>query len=256
MILLTNDDGINAPGLAAALEGLTGLDEVVVVAPDMEQSGAAHSISIHTPLRVRRVSHGRHEFHAVNGSPADCVKLAVYELIRRRPDAVVSGINYGSNIGVDILYSGTVAGALEGAMLGVPSFAFSLDFREQLDFTAASSVVRDVYNYFIRRPLPPGTLLNVNIPALPADQIRGVMITRMSKAGYAERYEKRLDPRGNAYYWITGSIEEADRTPGTDIRALEEGYVTVTPLHYDLTEYRAAEELGGLGSMLKNIGKE
>jgi len=255
MILLTNDDGINAPGLTAAYEGLAGLDDVMVVAPDMEQSGVAHSITIHTPLRIRKVLRDSHEFYAVNGSPADCIKLAVFELIERLPDAVVSGVNYGANVGVDTLYSGTVAGALEGAMLGVPSFAFSLDYREQLDFSSASGVVRDIYNHFIGRPLPAGSLLNVNIPALPAAELRGVMITRMSGASYVESYEKRVDPRGNAYFWITGSLEDAERQPGTDINALANGFVTVTPLHYDLTEYRVAEQLGGLGAVIKEIRK-
>jgi 5'-nucleotidase len=250
MLLLTNDDGINAPGLAAMHNALADLDDIIVVAPDMEQSGVAHSITLHVPLRVRKVHrNGRLFGYAVNGSPADCVKLAMCELLQDKPSAVISGINYGANTGVSVLYSGTVAGAFEGAMFGLPSFAFSLDFREELDFSDAARIVRDVYTMFADEPLAAGALLNVNIPALPVEEMKGVMITRMCRAPFIERFEKRTDPRGNAYYWITGAIEEADRTGETDIAALANGYVSVTPLHYDLTDYRVAEGLGGLGAV-------
>lgn len=250
MLLLTNDDGINAPGLAAMRDALAEVDDVIVVAPDIEQSGTAHSITLHVPLRVRKVHHGDELFgYAVNGSPADCVKLAIAELLPGRPCAVVSGINYGANLGVSVLYSGTVAGALEGAMFGVPSFAFSLDYREELDFSVAARIVRGVYLYFTENPLPPGALLNVNIPALPAEKISGIMITRMSRVGYKETFEKRLDPRGNTYYWMSGAIPTEDETEEADVVALENGYVSVTPLHYDLTEYRVAEKLGGFGKI-------
>lgn len=254
MILLTNDDGINAAGLAAMHQALAGIEDVVVVAPDMEQSGTAHSITLHVPLRVRKIHRdGELYGYAVNGSPADCVKLAIWELLPERPEAVISGINYGSNLGVSVLYSGTVAAALEGAMFGLPSFAFSLDYREELDFSVAAEITRSVYLNFKEKPLPSGTLLNVNIPAIPADQIQGAMITRMSRAGYNERFEKRVDPRGNVYYWITGSIDDADSTQETDIAAVGNGYVSITPLHYDLTELRVAEHLGGLGTVRKEL---
>lgn len=250
MLLLTNDDGFHAPGLAAMRNALADIDDVLVVAPDIEQSGVAHSITLHVPLRVRKVHRkGRLFGYAVNGSPADCVKLAMCELLKSKPDAVISGINCGANTGVSVLYSGTVAGAFEGAMFGLPSFAFSLDYREDIEFSDAARVVRDVFTLFRDEPLAPGVLLNVNIPALPADKMKGVMITRMCRAPFIERFEKRVDPRGNAYYWITGAIENADRTDETDIVALENGYVSVTPLHYDLTEYQVAEALGGLGAI-------
>jgi len=252
MILLTNDDGVTAMGLSAVRDAFRGAEEVVIVAPEAEQSGAAHSITLHLPLRVRKLMQKDEFFgYAVNGSPADCVKIAVRELLPEMPEAVISGINYGSNLGVNVFYSGTVAGALEGAMFGLPSFAFSLDLGETLDFSAAAGVVRTVFAHFRNKPMPRGTLLNVNIPALPADRIRGIQITRMSRAGYDERFEKRFDPRGNVYYWISGRIDSTDVTEGTDVHAVRNGFVSVTPLHYDLTEYRLAEELGGLGATLE-----
>ena len=254
MLLLTNDDGINAAGLVAMRQALADIDDVIVVAPDIEQSGTAHSITLHVPLRVRKVHRGGKLFgHAVNGSPADCVKLAIGEMLPTPPEAVISGINYGANVGVSVLYSGTVAGALEGAMFGLPSFAFSLDYGEQLDFSPAGRIVRDTYLHFKKDPLPAGSLLNVNIPALPANAINGVMITRMSRAGYKETFEKRTDPRGNAYYWMSGAIPVDDLAADTDVVALANGYVSVTPLHYDLTEYRVAEKLGGVGTISREM---
>ena len=251
MILLSNDDGVFALGLSAVRDALREVEEVTVVAPEMEQSGAAHSITLHMPLRVRRLQQKNEFFgYTVNGSPADCVKIAIRELMEKPPDAVITGINYGANMGVNVFYSGTVAGALEGAMFGLPSFAFSLEHGENPDFAEAAKVARDVYKWFKAKPLPKGTLLNVNIPAIPPDQIKGVMITRMSRAGYDEKFEKRYDPRGEVYYWITGRIDDTDNQLGTDINAVHGGYVSVTPLHYDLTEYRVAEQLGGLGSRL------
>jgi len=251
MLLLSNDDGIFALGLSALREALRDVEDVTVVAPDMEQSGAAHSITLHLPLRVRRLQQ-KNEFFGftVNGSPADCVKIAIRELMEQPPTAVLTGINYGANLGVNVFYSGTVAGALEGAMFGLPSFAFSLDHGENPDFDEAARMARQVYDFFKDKPLPRGTLLNVNIPALPADKIKGVAITRMSRAGYDEKFEKRYDPRGQVYYWISGRIDDTDNLPGTDINAVRNGYVSVTPLHYDLTEYQIVEQLGGLGATL------
>ncbi|HUU70667.1 MAG TPA: 5'/3'-nucleotidase SurE [Planctomycetota bacterium] len=251
MILLSNDDGIFALGLSALRDALRDVEDVTVVAPDMEQSGAAHSITLHLPLRVRRLQQ-KNEFFGftVNGSPADCVKIAIRELMEQPPAAVLTGINYGANLGVNVFYSGTVAGALEGAMFGLPSFAFSLDHGENPDFDEAARMARQVYDFFKDKPLPRGTLLNVNIPALPADKIKGVAITRMSRAGYDEKFEKRYDPRGQVYYWISGRIDDTDNLPGTDVNAVRNGYVSVTPLHYDLTEYQIVEQLGGLGATL------
>ena len=251
MILLSNDDGIFALGLSALREAMRDVDDVIVVAPDMEQSGAAHSITLHLPLRVRKLQQKNEFFgYTVNGSPADCVKIAIRELMDQTPTAVLTGINYGANLGVNVFYSGTVAGALEGAMFGLPSFAFSLDHGENPDFDEAAKVARQVYEFFKDKPLPRGILLNVNIPALPADQIKGISVTRMSRAGYDEKFEKRVDPRGQTYYWISGRIDDTDNLAGTDIHAMQNGFVSVTPLHYDLTEYRIVDQLGGLGSML------
>ena len=251
MILLCNDDGVFALGLAELREELRKVEDVTVVAPDTEQSGAAHSITLLLPLRVRKIQQKNEFFgYTVNGSPADCVKIAIRELLPEPPGAVVTGVNYGANLGVNVFYSGTVAGALEGAMFGLPSFAFSLEHGGNPDFAEVAKVARSVYTWFKQRPLPKGTLLNVNIPALPSDQIKGVVVTRMSRAGYDERFEKRVDPRGQVYYWITGRIDDTDDIPGTDINAVRNGFVSVTPLHYDLTEYQIVDQLGGLGSRI------
>jgi len=254
MILITNDDGIYAPGLAAVRDELRG-EEATVVAPDMEQSGAAHSITVHLPLRVRKINiKGEFLGYAVSGSPADCVKVAICELLGERPAAVLSGINYGANLGVSVLYSGTVAGALEGAMFGVPSIAFSLEYSENPLFSQAARFVRTIYHHFSEHPLPPGTLLNVNIPAIPADQIQGMKATRMSRGVYNERFEKRYDPRGGAYYWVCGDIDQSDAAEGTDIHAIANGFISITPIHYDMSDYRLLEALGGAGSPILELG--
>jgi len=254
MILLTNDDGIFAPGLAALRDALSQVDDVVVVAPDIERSGAAHSITVHLPLRVRKINWDQHHLgYAVSGSPADCVKIAVRELLERTPDFVISGINYGGNVGINVLYSGTVAGALEGAMFALPSMACSLEYTEEANFHAAAEIVCKIYAHFKQREIPPGTLLNVNIPAIPPDRLKGVRITRMSRSVYNEKFDKRYDPRGDAYYWIDGYFKDTDSVEGTDAYAVANGYVSVTPLHYDLTDYKLLQALGGAGSEAENV---
>ncbi len=244
-ILLTNDDGINAQGLAAASRALAGLGDVTIVAPDMERSGVAHSVSLAQPLRIRKVYHGEQFFgHAINGSPVDCVKLACSEILKSLPDLLVSGINLGQNVAINVLYSGTVAAAIEGAMLGVPSVAFSLDETERPDFDEAALVVRQILERILNDGIPPRTLLNVNIPGLPHSQIKGIRVTHQSRTGYQERYEKREDPWKRSYYWITGEMNhDYEQEPDSDLRALRDGYVSVTPLHYDLTHYDSIGEL-------------
>jgi len=244
-ILLTNDDGINAPGLAALRSAVADLGEVVVVAPDMERSGVAHSITLAQPLRIRKVYHG-HEFfgYGINGAPADCVKLACREILDQLPDMVLSGINLGANAAINVLYSGTVAAAIEGAMLGVPSLAFSLAETERPDFAEAAAIARELLEKLLTNWPPPHKLLNVNIPGLPRSRLRGIRVTHQSASAYRELYDKRTDPWGRTYFWITGELtREFEREPESDLRALAEGYISITPLHYDLTAYQAIREL-------------
>ncbi len=244
-ILLTNDDGINAPGLAALRKAAADLGDITVVAPDTERSGVAHSITLIHPLRIRRVYHGEEFFgYGINGAPADCVKLACREILGAPPDLLLAGINLGANVAINILYSGTVAAAIEGAMLAVPSVAFSLAETEKPDFDEAARIAREVLARILANGVPERTVLNVNIPALPRAQVRGVRVTHQSRTSYHEVYEKRSDPWGRDYFWITGELtREFEQEPDSDLRALADGCVSITPLHYDLTHYDAIPTL-------------
>ena len=254
-ILLTNDDGINAPGLAALRKAVADLGEVTVVAPDAERSGVAHSITLAQPLRIRRIHHGDEFFgFGINGAPADCVKLACREILPAVPDLLLSGMNLGANVAINVLYSGTVAAAIEGAMLGVPSVAFSLAETEKPDFDEAARVAREVLARILADGVPERTVLNVNIPGIPRSALKGIRVTHQSRTSYHELYEKRVDPWGRAYFWITGQMtRDFEREPDSDLRALKDGYVSITPVHFDLTHYesmpalrqRLAAEWGG-----------
>jgi 5'-nucleotidase len=244
-ILLTNDDGINAQGLAALRRAVAGLGDVTVVAPDMERSGVAHSITLIQPLRIRKVYHGDAFFgYGINGAPADCVKLACSQILDQPPDLLLSGINLGANAAINILYSGTVAAAVEGAMLGIPSIALSLAETERPDFHEAAHIASELVERLHDVGLPEQALLNVNIPGLPRDEVQGVRVTHQSRTGYNDLYEKRVDPWGRTYYWITGELQRHyENEPDSDLRALREGFVSITPLHYDLTCYDTIPEL-------------
>jgi len=245
-ILLTNDDGINAPGLSALRGAVAGLGDTTVVAPDTERSGVAHSITLAQPLRIRRICHGDRFFgYGINGAPADCVKLACREILGQPPELLLSGINLGSNAAINVLYSGTVAAAIEGALLGIPSVAFSLAETEQPDFEEAARVAREVLDRLLADGLAPRTLLNVNVPGLPRSRIRGIRVTHQSRTHYQELYEKRTDPWGRSYYWITaGMTRDFEQEADGDLRAILDGFVSVTPLQYDLTNYAALPALG------------
>lgn len=237
-ILLSNDDGILAPGILAMYQALTddGQNDVTVVAPETVQSASAHSITIRHPLLCRTVHvAGGFRGTSVEGSPADCVKLAVRALLPEKPDLVVSGINAGANVGVHVLYSGTVAAAAEGAILGCPAVAVSLDFADELDFDRAGRIARRVIDYLVGRGLHAGKLYNVNIPALKPGWPRGIRSARQSDQSLRERFEKRQDPNGRVYYWLEGGFGDPQDEAGTDLRAITEGFVAVTPLHFDLT---------------------
>ncbi len=233
-ILLTNDDGIYAEGLCALYRCLSLDHEVIVVAPEAERSAVGHAITLSVPLRVRIVRRGR-EFrgYAVNGTPADCVKLAFYELVGP-VDLVISGINRGANVGINVLYSGTVSAATEAAILGMPALAVSLDAYRQESYCFAAYFVSVLVDQVFHWSLPFPFCLNVNIPHLPPQQIKGIKFTRQGTNRLRERFERRLDPHGNVYYWQCGE-EFMEEDPETDVIALKQGYISITPLHHDLT---------------------
>ena len=241
-ILITNDDGIRAPGLAALCSAARAFGEVHVVAPHVEQSGAGHAITLVRPLRASRVACGDGLVGwSVTGTPADCVKLAVLAQLIPRPDVVLSGVNFGHNVGLHVFYSGTVAAALEGAMLGIPGVAISVDFSDAPDYPSAAEMgcaaVRPTLEAIERGEDAPG-VLNVNVPALPRHQIRGVRAAPQSCHPLAEAMERRQDPRGNGYYWLGAGGMCDDVGPGTDAALVRRGYVTVTPLQFDATDRR------------------
>lgn len=236
-ILLTNDDGVYSQGIGAIKKSLQGLGEVVVVAPDTEQSGVGHSVTLAHPLRVRHVYIDGELFgYGVGGSPADCVKMAVMEIMRCQPRLVVSGINLGSNTGIHVLYSGTVAAAIEGAILGIPSIALSLDVSGFPDLEHAARVSRDIIEILLKHDLPRGSLINVNFPSVKGEEIKGIKITRQYTYSFEEGVDCRKDPAGKTYYWLVGGKEITVEEEGTDIEAIRRGYISITPLRYDLTD--------------------
>jgi 5'-nucleotidase len=241
-ILISNDDGIRATGIRALEAALAPLGDVWVVAPDREQSAASHSLSLYRPLRVEQLD-DRH--FAVDGTPTDAVNLAINGIMKIRPDLVVSGINHGGNLGDDITYSGTVSAAMEGTLLGVPSIAVSLAARDSLEFGPAAEFAARLAAAVGARGLPRDTLLNVNVPGLPLDQLRGYRITRQGKRRYGDAIVEHLDPRGRKYYWIGGDAPIWERVPESDFLAVERGFVSVTPLHLALTDEPLRERLAG-----------
>jgi len=240
LILVTNDDGVYSPGIQLLAKRLRTLDEVVIVAPDRERSAAGHSMTLHRPLLIEQVKDG---VYSVNGTPTDCVNIAVKGLIKEVPKLVVSGINKGPNMGDDVTYSGTVAGAIEALILGVPSFSISLSARENFLFAEAAEVGLQVARLVLAQGLPKGTLLNVNVPNLPLPEMKGTTLTRLGKRIYHQMTVERVDPRGKKYYWIGGGEPEWENQPGTDFDAIDRGMVSITPLHLDLTDYTAFDAL-------------
>lgn len=243
-ILVCNDDGIHAPGLAALVDCVKDLGTVHVVAPAAEQSAVGHAITIASPIKAKQVfKQGDFYGFAVGGTPADCVKLAVSELLPSPPDLVLSGINHGPNAGISVLYSGTVSGATEGTILGIPSIAFSINTFQTPIWETAARVARIVVERFEGIGIPPDSLLNVNIPSCPYDDLEGFAVVPIGKSRYVEEFHARVDPRGNTYYWMDGELELFDTVEETDVQMLRRGYVTLTPIHFDLTNYAALETL-------------
>jgi len=243
-ILVTNDDGIYAPGLLALQQALVKVGRTIVVAPLLEQSAVGHGITLSHPLRVMEVERDGKLFgYGVTGLPADCVKLALREILDKPPDFVVSGINVGANVGINVLYSGTVAAAIEGSMFGIPSIAASVEMIDRPEFDTAAAVVRGlVAQLAALHPSKRAILLNVNVPSRKREDIKGIRVTRQSRSISHESYDRRTDPRGRRYYWITAEVSGPDEE-GTDVAALQKGYVSVTPLQYDLTDYELFTEL-------------
>lgn len=252
-ILITNDDGVYAEGIRVLAARLRALGEVFVVAPERPRSATGHAITLHKPLRLHRVHLPDGTLaYATNGTPTDCVALGAHAVMNHQVDLVVSGINAGPNLGWDLTYSGTVAAAIEGAVHSVPAFAISLAAEEalpiaresdepppppMLHYESAAEAAYHVAQVLTRHTLPAHTFLNVNVPNLPLDQIKGFQITALGKRQYADRIEQRIDPAGRPYYWLSGSLVEERDQPGTDVYAVARGYISVTPIHLDFTAH-------------------
>ena len=244
-ILVTNDDGVEAPGLLALKKAMESVGEVAVFAPDHNWSAAGHPRTMHKPLRVEevRLADGTLAYTS-NGAPSDCVAMAILGILPRKPDLVVSGVNLGGNMGHDITYSGTVAAAIEAVISGIPAIAVSVDtFSPDADYTPAAEFAAKLARYVLEKGLPPYTLLNVNVPALPAEKIKGVQLTRLGRRFYKDVLIKRKDPRGKDYYWLGGGPPQDIIEEGTDVGAVAKGYISVTPLHLDMTDYELLSKL-------------
>ena len=249
LILVTNDDGVTAPGIRTLIRIMNSLGDVVVVAPDSPQSGMGHAITIHDTLRCSPLVHdaGPQTEYACTGTPVDCVKLAVHEILGRRPDLIVSGINHGSNASVNVIYSGTMSAAVEGAMQKVPSIGFSLlDYSWEADFSQAEPFIKQIAQSVLAKGLPAGVCLNVNIPKATEEPYAGIKVCRQTMGHWEEDFDKRIDPTGKPYYWMRGAFVDSDGGDDSDIWALEHHYLSVVPIHFDLTAHYALAPVHGI----------
>ena len=251
-ILISNDDGILANGIRALTEALSPYHEVYIIAPDRERSAAGHSLTLHTPLRVEEVDakYGAKRCWMTTGTPGDCVKIGINAILSpsEMPDLVISGINHGPNLGADILYSGTVSCAMEGAMCGIPSFATSLASMhcEYEDFKVSAEAIRALIDNIGDYKLAPKTILNINIPGLEKDDIGGIAITKLGRRMFTDEYEKRVDPRGKVYYWMAGELIKETENDNTDISAVRNNLISVTPITFEMTRTSIMNELQGV----------
>ncbi len=246
LILIINDDGITAPGIRNLIDVMNSLGDVVVVAPDGPQSGMGHAITLNSTLRADSINidGGPQREFSVSGTPVDCVKLAVNVILDRKPDMIVSGINHGSNSSINIIYSGTMSAAVEGALEGIPSIGFSLcDFSWEADFTEAKKYIKTIAKEVLAKGLPDGTCLNVNIPKKSAEPYKGIKVCRQARANWEEEFDARKDPRGRNYYWLTGKFVNYDHGHDTDEWALENNFISVVPITIDLTAHHAMQTL-------------
>lgn len=241
-LLLSNDDGVYAPGLAALAAAMSQLGKVTVVAPDRNRSGASNSLTLINPIRLKTIENG---FISVEGTPTDCVHLALTGLLDHEPDIVVSGINAGANLGDDVLYSGTVAAAVEGRFLGLPAMAISLAGKNFEHYHTAAIVAKNMVLRLLEEPLPAQTILNINVPDVPLCELQGYEVTRLGTRHQAEKMMKEIDPRGHEIYWIGLPGQEQDAGPGTDFYAINAKRVSITPLQFDLTHYKVFEQVAG-----------
>lgn len=244
-ILVSNDDGILSEGLSSLVKELRTIADVTIVAPDSQQSAVGHAITVHRPLRVREVKKDGEFFgFAVDGTPSDCVKLAIRNLMKAKPDLVISGVNHGSNTAISVIYSGTVSAATEGTILGIPSIAMSLTtFEANADFSYAAKFARQLALKVIENGLPSGTILNVNVPAVPENEIKGVVITRQGKSVWNDEFEARRDPGNKQYFWLKGELIELDEEEDIDQRAILNNKISITPIQFDLTNYDLIDDL-------------
>ena len=246
LILVTNDDGITAPGIRALIDVMKTIGEVVVVAPDSPQSGMGHAITINSTLHIENVTidDGPQEEYSCSGTPADCVKLGVKQILKRPPDLCVSGINHGSNSSINVIYSGTMSAAIEAGIEGIPAIGFSLcDYNWGANFEPCKPFVKTITENVLKHGLDNGTVLNVNIPKLEKKDIKGIKICRQARANWEEEFDKRQNPFGKDYYWLTGKFVNLDNGEDTDEWALENGYVAVVPIHFDLTAHHSIQHL-------------
>ena len=246
LILVTNDDGITAPGIRALIAVMSEIGEVVVVAPDKPQSATGHAITINNTLFLNKISADNAAIieYSCSGTPVDCVKFAVNEILKQKPDLCVSGINHGSNSSINVIYSGTMSAAVEAGIEGIPAIGFSLcDYDWNADFDAVKSFVKKIALETLKNGLPQGTILNVNFPKLKEQDIKGIKICRQAKAMWIEKFDKRVTPQGKDYYWLTGEFINQDNGEDTDEWALENGYISVVPVQFDMTAHHAIQQL-------------
>ncbi|WP_312922744.1 5'/3'-nucleotidase SurE [Empedobacter brevis] len=245
LILVTNDDGVTAPGIRALIEIAKEFGEVYVVAPDSPQSGMGHAVTINSTLFCDEIEVDEEvKEYACSGTPVDCVKLAVSQILPRKPDLCISGINHGSNSSVNVIYSGTMSAAVEAGIEGIPAIGFSLcDFTYNADFKAGEKFIKTIISQVLEHDLPKGVVLNVNIPKLKEHEIKGIKVCRQADAKWEEKFDKREDPRGRIYYWMSGEFKNLDKGDDTDEKALEEGYISVVPVRYDLTAHHFLPDL-------------
>ncbi|MEZ7500007.1 5'/3'-nucleotidase SurE [Flavobacterium sp. Arc3] len=246
LILITNDDGVSAPGLRALIAVMAELGDVLVVAPDKPQSGMGHAITTNSTLFLDKISKENDAIqeYSCSGTPVDCVKLAVNEILKRKPDLCVSGVNHGSNSSINVIYSGTMSAAVEAGIEGIPAIGFSLlDFNWNADFETMKPFIRKITLEVLENSLPQGVVLNVNFPKLTKENIKGIKICRQAKALWVEKFDKRQTPQGRNYYWLAGEFVNQDKGEDTDEWALNNGYISVVPVQFDLTAYHATQEL-------------
>jgi 5'-nucleotidase len=246
LILVTNDDGISAPGIRMLISIMKELGDVIVVAPDKPQSATGHAITINNTLYINKINidNDVQEEYSCSGTPVDCVKLAVHEILHKKPDICVSGINHGSNSSINVIYSGTMSAAVEAGIEGIPAIGFSLlDYSWDADFESASSYIKKITLEAIKNGLPKGVVLNVNIPKLKEDEIKGMKVCRQANAQWIETFDKRKNPQGRDYYWLTGEFVNQDKGEDTDEAALEKGFISIVPVQFDLTAHHAIKEI-------------